>query len=139
VTENVILEHSEAVMTKMQQLRAMGVQLSIDDFGTGYSSLSYLQRFRYDTLKIDRSFISGMQPGTDSQAIVETILTLASTLGIGVIAEGIETAEQMIKLRDLDCPQGQGFWFARPVNPLMIEEMLGGGDTARISSRMVTN
>jgi len=139
VTENVILEHSEAVMTKMQQLRAMGVQLSIDDFGTGYSSLSYLQRFQYDTLKIDRSFISGMQPGTDSQAIVETILTLASTLGIGVIAEGIETAEQMIKLRDLDCPQGQGFWFARPVHPLMIEEMLGGDDTGRISARMVTN
>ncbi len=139
VTENVILEHSEAVMTKMQQLRAMGVQLSIDDFGTGYSSLSYLQRFQYDTLKIDRSFISGMQVGTDSQAIVETILTLASTLGIGVIAEGIETAEQMIKLRDLDCPQGQGFWFARPVNPMMIEEMLGGDDTGRISPRMVTN
>ncbi len=139
VTENVILEHSESVMAKMQQLRAKGVQLSIDDFGTGYSSLSYLQRFQYDTLKIDRSFISGMQPGTDSQAIVETILTLASTLGIGVIAEGIETAEQMIKLRDLDCPQGQGFWFARPVNPMVIEEMLGGNDTGGISSRMAMN
>lgn len=139
VTENVILEHSESVMAKMQQLRAKGVQLSIDDFGTGYSSLSYLQRFQYDTLKIDRSFISGMQPGTDSQAIVETILTLASTLGIGVIAEGIETAEQMIRLRDLDCPQGQGFWFARPVNPMVIEEMLGGNDTAGISSRMAMN
>ena len=126
-------------MAKMQQLRAMGVQLSIDDFGTGYSSLSYLQRFHYDTLKIDRSFISGMQPGTDSQAIVETILTLAATLGIGVIAEGIETAEQMIKLRELDCPQGQGFWFARPVSPLMIEEMLGGNDTSPISSRMMMN
>ncbi|RLE24988.1 MAG: hypothetical protein DRJ61_06175 [Acidobacteria bacterium] len=139
VTENVILEHSEAVMTKMRQLRAMGVQLSIDDFGTGYSSLSYLQRFQYDTLKIDRSFISGPETGADSQAIVETILSLASTLGIGVIAEGIETAEQMIKLRDLDCPQGQGFWFARPLNPVMVEELLGGDDTTRISARMVTN
>ncbi|MEN8164205.1 MAG: EAL domain-containing protein [Acidobacteriota bacterium] len=139
VTENVILEHSEAVMTKMQQLRAMGVQLSIDDFGTGYSSLSYLQRFQYDTLKIDRSFISGMEPGTDSQAIVETILSLASTLGIGVIAEGIETAEQMIKLRDLDCPQGQGFWLAKPLNTVMVEDLLGGDDTTRISARMVTN
>lgn len=138
VTENVILEHSEAVMTKMQQLRAMGVQLSIDDFGTGYSSLSYLQRFQYDTLKIDRSFVSGMEPGTDSQAIVETILSLASNLGIGVIAEGIETAEQMIKLRDLDCPQGQGFWFARPLNAVMVEELLGGNDTSS-SARMLTN
>lgn len=125
VTENVILEHSEAVMGKMQQLRAMGVQLSIDDFGTGYSSLSYLQRFHYDTLKIDRSFISGLQAGPDSHAIVETILHLASNLGIGVIAEGIETAEQMIRLRDLDCPQGQGFWFARPLSALMVEEILG--------------
>ncbi len=139
VTENVILEHSEAVMTKMRQLRAMGVQLSVDDFGTGYSSLSYLQRFQYDTLKIDRSFISGPEAGADSQAIVETILSLASSLGIGVIAEGIETAEQMIKLRDLDCPQGQGFWFARPLNPVMVEELLGGDDTTRISARMVTN
>lgn len=139
VTENVILEHSEAVMVKMQQLRAMGVQLSIDDFGTGYSSLSYLQRFQYDTLKIDRSFVSGMEPGTDSQAIVETILSLASNLGIGVIAEGIETAEQMIKLRDLDCPQGQGFWFARPLDSVMVEELLGGGDSTRISARMVTH
>ncbi len=139
VTENVILEHSEAVMTKMRQLRAMGVQLSVDDFGTGYSSLSYLQRFQYDTLKIDRSFISGPEAGADSQAIVETILSLASTLGIGVIAEGIETAEQMIKLRDLDCPQGQGFWFARPLNPVMVEELLGGDDTTRISTRLVAN
>lgn len=139
VTENVILEHSDAVMTKMQQLRAMGVQLSIDDFGTGYSSLSYLQRFQYDTLKIDRSFVSRMEPGTESQAIVETILSLASNLGIGVIAEGIETVEQMIKLRDLDCPQGQGFWFARPLDTIMVEELLGGDDTTRISARMVTN
>jgi len=139
VTENVILEHSEAVMTKMQQLRAMGVQLSIDDFGTGYSSLSYLQRFQYDTLKIDRSFISGMQSGKDSQAIVETILTLASTLGIGVIAEGIETAEQMIRLRDLDCPQGQGFWFARPLDAAMVEELLGGNGLIPLGGGMVTN
>ena len=139
VTENVILEHSDAVMAKMQQLRAMGVQLSIDDFGTGYSSLSYLQRFQYDTLKIDRSFISGPETGADSQAIVETILSLASTLGIGVIAEGIETAEQMVKLRDLDCPQGQGFWFARPLNPVMVEELLSGDNTTRISTRMVAN
>ncbi|MCK5379199.1 MAG: EAL domain-containing protein [Acidobacteria bacterium] len=139
VTENVILEHSEEVMTKMQQLRAMGVQLSIDDFGTGYSSLSYLQRFQYDTLKIDRSFISGMQVGTDSQAIVETILALASTLGIGVIAEGIETVEQMVRLRDLDCPQGQGFWFARPADPMMIEAMLSGDSPTSISSRMMAN
>ena len=124
VTESVVLEHGEKVMQRLLELRAMGVQLSIDDFGTGYSSLSYLQRFRYDSLKIDRSFVSGIEGAGDSLAIVETILSLASHLGIGVVAEGVETAAQLARLRGMSCPLGQGFWFAKPLDPAAAEALL---------------
>ena len=123
VTESVVLHHGDEVMRRLRLLRDFGVQLSIDDFGTGYSSLSYLQRFRYDELKIDRSFVSDIA-GADSLAIVETILSLASHLGIGVVAEGIETAEQLAHLRSLGCPHGQGYWFAKPLAPAAAEELL---------------
>ncbi|HOC42328.1 MAG TPA: EAL domain-containing protein [Thermoanaerobaculales bacterium] len=116
VTENVVVDHGDEVMAKLTRLRALGVQLSIDDFGTGYSSLSYLQRFQYDSLKIDRSFVSTMGLTRDSRNIVKTILNLADDLGIGVVAEGVETEEQAIRLRQMECPLGQGFWFARPLN-----------------------
>jgi len=123
VTESVVLQHGDEVMRRLRLLRDFGVQLSIDDFGTGYSSLSYLQRFRYDELKIDRSFVRDIA-GADSLAIVETILSLATHLGIGVVAEGIETAEQLAHLRNLGCPLGQGFWFAQPLAPQAAEELL---------------
>ncbi len=124
VTENVVVDHGDEVMTKLTKLRALGVELSIDDFGTGYSSLSYLQRFQYDTLKIDRSFVSAMGVARDSRNIVKTILNLADDLGIGVVAEGIETEEQAIRLRQMDCPLGQGFWFARPLNHLAATDLI---------------
>jgi diguanylate cyclase (GGDEF)-like protein/PAS domain S-box-containing protein len=116
VTENVVLDHGEEVTARLLELRDLGVQLSIDDFGTGYSSLSYLQRFHYDSLKIDRSFVRTMGVTGDSRSIVKTILTLADDLGIGVIAEGVETEEQAHRLRQMQCPLGQGFWFARPLS-----------------------
>jgi diguanylate cyclase (GGDEF)-like protein/PAS domain S-box-containing protein len=127
VTESVVLDHGEDVMERLRQLRALGVQLSIDDFGTGYSSLSYLQRFRYDELKIDRSFVGNLA-FEDSRVIVETILQLASHLGIGVVAEGVETAEQLEHLRQLGCPLGQGYWFARPLDAADVEALLGTGN-----------
>jgi len=126
VTESVVLDHGEVVMERLRQLRAFGVELAIDDFGTGYSSLSYLQRFRYDSLKIDRSFVGGLE-ADDSLAIVETILSLASHLGIGVVAEGVETAAQLERLRGLGCPLGQGFWFARPLAADAAEQLLANG------------
>jgi EAL domain-containing protein (putative c-di-GMP-specific phosphodiesterase class I) len=116
VTENVVLDHGAEVMAKLLELRELGVQLSIDDFGTGYSSLSYLQRFQYDSLKIDRSFVRTLGLANDSRTIVKTILTLAGDLGIGVIAEGVETEEQAVRLRQMQCPLGQGYWFARPLS-----------------------
>ncbi len=127
VTENVVLEHVDTALDNLQQLRALGIQLSIDDFGTGYSSLSYLQRFHYDELKIDRSFVSRLGQGSDSRAIVETILGLASNLGIGVVAEGVETAEQADRLRQMACPHGQGFWFSRPVSADDAGNLLAAG------------
>lgn len=123
VTESVALDHGEPVMARLRALQTLGVQLSIDDFGTGYSSLSYLQRFRYDSLKIDRSFVRDLEV-QDSRVIVETILALASHLGIGVVAEGVETGEQLARLRTLGCPLAQGYWFARPLDVPDAEALL---------------
>jgi diguanylate cyclase (GGDEF)-like protein/PAS domain S-box-containing protein len=124
VTESMLMEHSEDALAMFDKLRRLGVKLSIDDFGTGYSSLSYLQRFRYDSLKIDRSFIARIGQTNESRTIVETILGLASSLGIGVIAEGIETADQVDQLRGMHCPHGQGFWFAHPVDAQAATDLL---------------
>ena len=124
ITETSVMDHGDAALQRLTELRALGVQLHIDDFGTGYASLSYLQRFRYDTLKIDRSFISTTERSEDSNAIVQTILALGSLLEMNVIAEGVETAAQAQWLRDLNCPQGQGFWFARPMDVESAEAVL---------------
>ena len=129
VTENVVMDHADLAVRNLMELRALGVQISIDDFGTGYSSLSYLQRFHYDQLKIDRSFVSQLAFPGDSRAIVETILNLANSLGIGVIAEGIETAEQVDRLRQMQCPHGQGFWFSRPLAVSAAEELIASSPT----------
>ncbi len=129
VTENVVMDHADLAVRNLMELRALGVQLSIDDFGTGYSSLSYLQRFHYDSLKIDRSFVSQLGSPGDSRAIVETILNLANNLGIGVVAEGIETADQVDRLRRMQCPHGQGYWFSRPLNVTAAEELMASSPT----------
>jgi len=129
VTENVVMDHADLAVRNLMELRALGIQLSIDDFGTGYSSLSYLQRFHYDQLKIDRSFVSQLGSRGDSRAIVETILNLANSLGIGVVAEGIETADQVDHLRKMQCPHGQGFWFSRPLTVTAAEELMASSPT----------
>ncbi len=129
VTENVVMDHADLAIRNLMELRALGIQLSIDDFGTGYSSLSYLQRFHYDELKIDRSFVSQLSSPGESRAIVETILNLANSLGIGVVAEGIETADQVDRLRQMKCPHGQGYWFSRPLAPPAAEELIASAPT----------
>ncbi len=100
----------------LRQLRALGVKLSIDDFGTGYSSLSYLHRFPIDTLKIDRSFVSRMTDNQENAEIVRTIVVLAQNLGMDVVAEGVETNDQLALLKKLGCENGQGYYFSKPVN-----------------------
>jgi len=122
ITESVVMDDFESAAAMLFQLRALGVRLSIDDFGTGYSSLTYLHRFPIDTLKIDRSFITCMDK--DNVEIVRTILMLAENLGMDVVAEGVETQEQMQMLRNLFCQSGQGFFFSRPVDVVGAEVII---------------
>ena len=121
ITESVAMADAERARLTLTELKALGVRLSLDDFGTGYSSLSYLQRFPVDTLKIDRSFVAGMDQNDECREIIRTILNLARTLGLDVIAEGTETAAQVDYLEGLDCRFGQGYFFSQP---LPLDELL---------------
>lgn len=115
LTESMIME-DESATTTLLQLRELGVNLSIDDFGTGYSSLGRLLHFPINTLKIDRSFVSGMGTNQGNLRIIQAIVTLAHQLGMDVTAEGVETAEQLAQLRNLQCEYGQGYFFSRPLD-----------------------
>jgi EAL domain-containing protein (putative c-di-GMP-specific phosphodiesterase class I) len=106
----------DRVAAVLRELKEIGVRVSIDDFGTGYSSLSYLHSLPLDVLKIDRSFVSAMARNGESLQIVRTIMSLAHNLGMDVIAEGPEDAEQVSQLRSIGCEFGQGFYFSRPVD-----------------------
>lgn len=127
VTESTVMEHPEKALKVLCDLDRLGVNLSTDDFGTGYSSLSYLQRFPFERLKIDRSFINLMDSDSKSGAIVKTILMLGENLDIEVVAEGIETVSQLEQLRSLGCTIGQGFLFSRPIDPETAEDLLAEG------------
>jgi diguanylate cyclase (GGDEF)-like protein len=115
ITESAVMDNPEQAISMLKRLKQIGVQLSIDDFGTGYSSLSYLHRFPIDILKVDRSFVSTMEDGSENGEIVRTIIALAKTLELNVVAEGIETIHQLHQLRILGCEYGQGYLFSRPV------------------------
>ncbi|MEJ7624366.1 MAG: bifunctional diguanylate cyclase/phosphodiesterase [Pyrinomonadaceae bacterium] len=114
ITESAAMENAEHTISVLHRLKALGVQLSIDDFGTGYSSLSYLHRLPFDTLKIDRSFVSSVGEQGENSEILQTIISLAKSLRKKVIAEGIETATQLLLLKNLGCEYGQGYLLARP-------------------------
>jgi diguanylate cyclase (GGDEF)-like protein/PAS domain S-box-containing protein len=116
ITESVVMENIDTATDMLRQLRSLGVKLAIDDFGTGYSSLSYLHRFPIDTLKIDRSFVTRMSENNENTEIVRTIVVLAQNLGMDVVAEGVETNEQLVLLQKLGCENGQGYFFSKPVN-----------------------
>lgn len=116
ITESAVMGDPAGAVTMLQQMKLLGIQLAIDDFGTGYSSLSYLHRFPLDTLKIDRSFISGMSNASEGMEIARTILPMADTLQLDVIAEGVETLEQVALLKKLNCKYGQGYFFSRPLS-----------------------
>jgi len=115
ITESVIMEHAEAAVSTLHSLKRLGVQIALDDFGTGYSSLSYLEHFDVDTVKIDRSFVRDLGRERGKTAIMEAVVTLSRALSISVVAEGIETVEQLSELRRLDCEHGQGYLFSRSV------------------------
>jgi diguanylate cyclase (GGDEF)-like protein len=116
ITESALLKNNEATLATVHQLRGLGIQISMDDFGTGYSSLSYLQTFPFDKIKIDRSFIDNLSNGAGALAIVKTIISLATSLGVATIAEGVETEEQLDKVRAEGCSEVQGFLFS-PARP----------------------
>jgi diguanylate cyclase (GGDEF)-like protein len=133
ITESVVMDQSEASVERLRGLQALGVQLVLDDFGTGYSSLSYLRRLPLDTIKIDRSFVSGLGSDAADLPIIQAVISLAHGLGIDVVAEGIETAAQLASLRALNCDRGQGYAFARPLPPDDLEAMLArSGDAGLI-------
>jgi diguanylate cyclase (GGDEF)-like protein/PAS domain S-box-containing protein len=124
MTESMVMENFDMAIEMLQQLRQLGIELSIDDFGTGYSSLSYLHRFPISTLKIDRSFVSSMNDHNENAEIVRTILMLARSLKMNVVAEGVETEEQLAQLALLECEYGQGYYFSKPLDPEAASKLL---------------
>ncbi|MBV9787489.1 MAG: EAL domain-containing protein, partial [Chloroflexi bacterium] len=134
LTESMIMEKVDTVITTLHELKQLGVQIWIDDFGTGYSSLSYLKSFPVDALKIDKSFVDGLGRSAEDTAIVRAVITLAHTLGMSVIAEGIETFEQATQLRMLGCELGQGYYFARPLPAAEVELVIDQDDQPAAST-----
>ncbi|CUI04161.1 bifunctional diguanylate cyclase/phosphodiesterase [Massilia antarctica] len=124
LTESMVMSDVENTITILRMLKQLGVHLAIDDFGTGYSSLSYLSRFPLDVLKIDQSFVRDIAVGADAAAIVVSIISLAHSLRLKVIAEGVETAAQLAFLREHGCDEVQGYFFSRPVGALEFESLL---------------
>ena len=124
ITESAVMADPAAAAEMLQHIKSLGVRLAIDDFGTGYSSLSYLHRFPLDTLKIDRSFISGAVDGSEGMEIARTIMPMAKNLRLDVVAEGVETIEQVGLLRRLQCKYAQGYYFSKPLAPEEVPPLL---------------
>ena len=117
ITESAIMDNAESMLDSLHSLKTIGLRLSIDDFGTGYSSLSYLKHFPIDKLKIDRSFVQDITEDSSNNAIIETIINMGHNLKLKVIAEGVETSEQLATLQELQCDEIQGYYFSRPLSP----------------------
>jgi EAL domain-containing protein (putative c-di-GMP-specific phosphodiesterase class I) len=125
LTEGTLMDDARATLATLEQLRGIGVYLSIDDFGTGYSSMNYLKRFDVRALKIDRSFICGLPQDSENAAITRAIIAMAHGLKMVVVAEGVETGEQLLLLEEYGCDMVQGYFLGRPSNAETITEMLG--------------
>jgi EAL domain-containing protein (putative c-di-GMP-specific phosphodiesterase class I) len=117
LTESVTMEDDAATVAMLRALKGLGVRLAVDDFGTGCSAFSYFKRWPVDALKIDRSFVAGLGRDGEDETIVRAVVAFAQAMGLGVTAEGVETAAQLAALRELGCDRGQGFYFARPQPP----------------------
>jgi diguanylate cyclase (GGDEF)-like protein/PAS domain S-box-containing protein len=124
ITESVMMHNAERMQERLRDLKALGLRLAIDDFGTGYSSLSYLKQFPFDLLKIDKSFIDDVREEPQQRELTRAIIELGKTLDLELVAEGIERADQLSRLRELDCELGQGFYFSQPMDPDAIAALL---------------
>jgi EAL domain-containing protein (putative c-di-GMP-specific phosphodiesterase class I) len=124
ITESVLMEDADHPVEALEALRAAGALLILDDFGTGYSSLRYLKRFPLDILKVDRSFVHGLGKGAEDPKLVAAMFEMARALGMAVIAEGVETADQLRYLREMGCDFAQGYHFARPLPVPAVTEHL---------------
>ena len=129
ITEGVLLNKTDKVTSTLRQLVARDIKIALDDFGTGYSNLAYLQQFPWSKLKIDRSFVMGLESESGSAAIVNSVLALGKGLGVRVIAEGVETKHQLELLRDAECNEGQGYLLGRPMNAVAFEAFRTGWTT----------
>jgi len=134
LTETVLMRHSESTTSALEQLKAIGVRLAVDDFGTGYSSLSYLTRFPIDTLKLDRSFVHDILASSDDAIVVSAIISMGKSLKHRVIAEGVETPEQLAFLQAHGCDEGQGYYFSRPLVAQQFAKLLETGISATVSN-----
>jgi len=124
ITESVMMQDMELSIQRLAELKDLGVQLAVDDFGTGYSSLNYIRRFPVDILKVDKSFVDGVNEGGEESALTAAIIELAGILRLRPVAEGIERADQLEKLLDLHCDLGQGYYFAKPLTLRAVDELL---------------
>jgi EAL domain-containing protein (putative c-di-GMP-specific phosphodiesterase class I) len=129
VTEGVIIEGAGDAREALDQIAALGVGIAIDDFGTGYSGLAYLKRLPIDTVKIDQSFVRDLTIDPDDAAIVTAIVAMAASLGVEVVAEGVETEEQLAELKRLGCHRAQGYLFARPMSASAVDKLLRARET----------
>jgi EAL domain-containing protein (putative c-di-GMP-specific phosphodiesterase class I) len=133
LTESVLMKHVESTAAILKTLRAAGVQLAVDDFGTGYSSLSYLRKFPIDALKIDQSFIRQITGTPDETTIVTGVISMGRSLRLRVVAEGVETKEELAFLQAHKCDEAQGYYFGRPVPPSQFATLLETGISERSS------
>jgi EAL domain-containing protein (putative c-di-GMP-specific phosphodiesterase class I) len=127
LTESVLMKQADSAATILQALRKRGVQVAVDDFGTGYSSLSYLGKFPIDALKIDQSFVGRISKAREDATIVSAVISMARSLNLRVVAEGVETLEQLTFLQAHECDEAQGYYFSRPVLPQEFAALLGTG------------
>jgi len=138
LTESVLMDRVDSTVAVLQSLREAGIQVAVDDFGMGYSSLSYLTKFAIDALKIDQSFVRGITSGGRDAAIVTTVISMARSLKLRVIAEGVETQEELEFLRAHQCDEAQGYYFSRPVPNDQFTRFLQGDPRVTSLTRLLT-
>jgi len=134
ITEAVLMQNAASTSSALAELKTIGVRLAVDDFGTGYSSLSYLTRFPIDALKLDQSFVRNIFVNLNDAIVVRTIINMGQSLKLRVIAEGVETKEQLAFLQAAGCDEAQGYYFSRPVSAEQFAGLLEAGVSAMVSA-----